>query len=268
MPVLALLLLTTTSLVGGPHPGALDADTRATAADLLPGDAELTVPPLFAPFEDREALGPLPALPELSKKGAWLADKSRRLDVHLTDRDLQREQREKRFPLRAPSIALKGVGAGEEPAFRSAPAGMRVAPLTTLFNLHTRESLPLVPGQAVSERFHNFLRDYTTNQATHMDSRLIGVLQRVALRFSPSRIEVVSGYRSPKYNLMLRKKGREVAKSSQHSGGQAVDFRVRGVPTRRLLNFVKSLRLGGVGYYPRSEFVHCDSGRIRFWRGT
>ena len=62
-----------------------------------------------------------------------------------------------------------------------------MAPLTTLFNLHTREALPLVPGQAVTSRFHEFLRDYTTNQATHMDARLIGVLERVALRFSPGR---------------------------------------------------------------------------------
>ena len=120
----------------------------------------------------------------------------------------------------------------------------------------------------MTNRFHQFLRDYTTNQVTQMDARLIGVLERVALRFSPGRIEVVSGYRSPKYNLMLRKKGREVARSSQHSEGNAVDFRIRGVPTRRLLNFVKSLRVGGVGYYPHSEFVHSDTGRIRFWKGT
>ena len=80
-----------------------------------------------------------------------------------------------------------------------------------------------------------------------MDTRLIEVLARVAKKFSAERIEVVSGYRSPKYNLMLRKKGREVAKSSQHTQGTAVDFRIRGVPTKTLLRFVKSLRRGGVG---------------------
>ena len=223
---------------------------------------------LFAPFDDRAALRPLPEIEEQSKKELWLADKGRRLDVHMTDRELERERREKSFP-RRPSIDPRGsVFAAEEESRRESPAGTRVAPLTTLFNLHTREALPLVPGQAVVSRFHEFLRDYTTNQATHMDARLIGVLERVALRFSPTRIEVVSGYRSPKYNLMLRKKGREVARSSQHSEGNAVDFRIRGVPTRRLLNFVKSLRVGGVGYYPHSEFVHSDTGRIRFWKGT
>jgi Bacterial protein of unknown function (DUF882) len=220
----------------------------------------------FAPFEDRAALRPLPEIEELSKKDKWLADKARRLDVHMTDRDLQRERREKSFP-RRPSVAIKGPASAPE-ICPDGPAGIRMSPLTTLFNLHTRESLPLIPGYTLADRFHEFLRDYTTNQSTRMDARLIGVLERVALRFSPGRIEVVSGYRSPKYNLMLRKKGREVAKSSQHSEGNAVDFRIRGLPTRRLLNFVKSLRVGGVGYYPHSEFVHSDTGRIRFWRGT
>jgi hypothetical protein len=241
---------------------ALPAVDRASESE-APGQQ------LFAPFdvtEDRAALRPLPEVDELSKKELWLADKSRRLDVHMTDRDLNRERREN-FA-RRPSIDPRGSELAAEESQREAPAGTRIAPLTTLFNLHTREALPLVPGQAVTSRFHEFLRDYTTNQATHMDARLIGVLERVALRFSPGRIEVVSGYRSPKYNLMLRKKGREVAKSSQHSEGNAVDFRIRGVPTRRLLNFVKSLRVGGVGYYPHSEFVHSDTGRIRFWKGT
>ena len=240
------------------------------ATEAGPSNLEAPGQALFAPFEaaeDRAALQPLPEVDELSKKDLWLADKSRRLDVHMTDRDLTRERREKSFP-RKPSIDCRGTELAAEEIQREGPAGTRVAPLTTLFNLHTREALPLVPGQAVTSRFHEFLRDYTTNQATHMDARLIGVLERVALRFSPGRIEVVSGYRSPKYNLMLRKKGREVAKSSQHSEGNAVDFRIRGVPTRRLLNFVKSLRVGGVGYYPHSEFVHSDTGRIRFWKGT
>jgi uncharacterized protein YcbK (DUF882 family) len=94
------------------------------------------------------------------------------------------------------------------------------------------------------------------------------VLTRVAQKFSAARIEVVSGYRSPKYNLMLRKKGHQVARTSQHTEGNAVDFRVRGVPTKRLLNYVRSLRIGGVGYYPHSQFVHSDTGPIRYWKGT
>ena len=259
MPVLASLLL-------GP--------LLLTAPMVLPGsgdaafpDAPAVGPAFFQPHADPAAQAPLPPPPELSKKAAYLAEKARRRDVHLSDQDLHRERREKTSPKR-PCVALKGATAGEEEIPSSGPAGTRITPLTTLFNLHTREALPLLPGHAVSDRFHRFLRDYTTNQATQMDQRLIGVLERVAQKFSPTRIEVVSGYRSPKYNLVLRKKGREVAKSSKHSEGDAVDFRVRGVPTRRLLNFVRSLQLGGVGYYPQSGFVHADTGKIRFWRGT
>jgi uncharacterized protein YcbK (DUF882 family) len=67
---------------------------------------------------------------------------------------------------------------------------------------------------------------------------------------------------------MLRKKGHQVARSSQHVEGHAVDFRIRGVKTKVLRNFVTSLRLGGVGYYPNSQFVHCDTGKIRHWTGS
>jgi hypothetical protein len=148
------------------------------------------------------------------------------------------------------------------------PVGSTCHPITTLYNLWTREALPLVPGLAVEDRFHPFLRDHFTNQATTMDVRLIDVLAQVARKFRASRIEVVSGYRSPKYNLMLRKKGRQVARSSQHMEGHAVDFRIRGVPTPVLLRFVRSLHRGGVGFYPHSQFVHSDTGKIRFWRGS
>jgi uncharacterized protein YcbK (DUF882 family) len=152
----------------------------------------------------------------------------------------------------------------------SAPprVGARLEPITTLFNLRTREALPMLPGLPLEPRFDVFLRDHFTNQATKMDLGLIDVLTRVARRFSPDRIEVVSGYRSPKYNLMLRKKGHEVARQSQHPEGKAVDFRVRGVPTKALVNFVRSLRRGGVGFYPQSQFVHSDTGPVRTWRGS
>jgi uncharacterized protein YcbK (DUF882 family) len=100
-----------------------------------------------------------------------------------------------------------------------------------------------------------------------MDARLFETLVRAAEKFHARYVEVVSGFRAPKYQLMLRKKGHEVARDSQHPRGTAVDFRVAGVPTKILLRFVRSLHLGGVGYYPESKFVHADVGRIRFWRG-
>jgi len=196
----------------------------------------------------------VPAPPrELSKKERWLTDKRARPDVRLGDETLR-----------------KGLLAARRRADsdRLPPPGAKIVPRTTLFNVWTREALPLLPGESVETRFNRFLRDHYTNQVTEMDIALVDVLAQVAHRFRAARVEVVSGYRSPKYNLMLRKKGREVARTSQHVEGNAVDFRIRGVPTTVLLRYVRSLRRGGVGYYPRSQFVHADTGRIRFWKGT
>ena len=153
-------------------------------------------------------------------------------------------------------------------ALRLQLPGMRIEPITTLFNVWTHEALPVLPGDPLESRIHSFLRDHFTNQATQMDTKLVEVLTRAARKFNAARIEVVSGYRSPKYNLMLRKKGHQVARLSQHVEGHAVDFRIRGVPTRSLLYFVRSLRLGGVGFYPHSQFVHSDTGPIRYWTGS
>jgi hypothetical protein len=196
---------------------------------------------------------------ELSKKESWLREKALRPDFHTSDADLGR-----RDAIATRRIARKARGAE---AAESRP-GVRVEPVTTLYNVWTREALPIMPGDSPQGRFHSFLRDHYTNQTTHMDERLLDVLTRVAGKFAAKRIEVVSGYRSPKYNLMLRKKGHQVARHSQHMEGNAVDFRIRGVATRNVLHYVRSLHAGGVGFYPHSQFVHTDTGRIRYWHGS
>ena len=199
---------------------------------------------------------------ERSKKEMWLAEKAARANVHITDVALARAARPR------PVLRTRGsLCSTVLPAAAPLP-GSRIAPVTTLYNLRTRETLPLIPGLSAEPAFNPFLRDHYTNQAAQMDARLIDVLTQTAQHFSAARIEVVSGYRSPKFNLMLRKKGREVARSSQHTEGHAVDFRIRGVPTKTLLRYVRSLKVGGVGYYPQSQFVHSDTGPIRFWKGT
>jgi uncharacterized protein YcbK (DUF882 family) len=140
----------------------------------------------------------------------------------------------------------------------------------TLHNVWTNESLPIVaaPGAPLPPAgFDELVRCHYTNQAISMDQRLLQTILRAAAKFQASYIEIVSGFRAPKYQLMLRKKGHEVARDSEHPRGHAVDFRIPDVPTNVLLRFVRSLRLGGVGYYPESKFVHCDVGRVRFWRG-
>jgi uncharacterized protein YcbK (DUF882 family) len=176
----------------------------------------------------------LPPIGPVSKKEAFLRDKQERRDVHLTH--------------------------------VIAPAA---TPVLTLHNVWTNESLPvaLAPTPHPAAPFNELARDHFTNQATRMDGRLFDTIVRAAEKFHASYVEVVSGFRAPKYQLMLRKKGHEVARDSQHPRGTAVDFRVAGVPTKLLLRFVRSLHLGGVGYYPESKFVHADVGPIRFWRG-
>jgi hypothetical protein len=192
-------------------------------------------------------LGP----PPLSKKELWLADKGARHDVRLTHKP--------------PTSA---------------------SPVLTLHNVWTQESLPVpltttrsgdvplpltapppAPPPGTTAPFEQLARDHYTNQAARMDGRLFQTVLRAAQRFHARYVEIVSGFRAPKYQLLLRKKGHEVARESQHPLGQAVDFRIPSVQTTQLLRFVKSLHLGGVGYYPESKFVHADVGRVRFWRG-
>ena len=202
----------------------------------------------------------------LSKKEEWLRDKELRPDVHVSDADLSRWSTPSRAA-HAHRAASRANATGADPELWP---GERVEPVTTLYNIWTHEALPILPGEGheIDGRFYLFLRDHFTNQATRMDARLVDVLSRVAGKFSARRIEVVSGYRSPKYNLMLRKKGHQVARHSQHMEGHAVDFRIRGVATRQVLHYVRSLHMGGVGFYPHSQFVHSDTGPIRYWTGS
>lgn len=171
----------------------------------------------------------------LSKKSAFLRDKAER-----------------------PDRQARAVRAAPPPA------------MITLKNVWTRESLAVTPSDARDlgvALFDDLVRCHFTNQTAAMDLRLYQTVLRAALRFHARTVEIVSGFRAPKYQLMLRKKGREVARDSEHPRGQALDFRLPDVPTRSLLRFVRSLRLGGVGYYPDSQFVHADVGRLRTWRG-
>jgi uncharacterized protein YcbK (DUF882 family) len=234
----------------------LAADSASGFFDPVVARGEHLVPP-----EERE----------FSKKEKWLREKALRPDFRISEEALARaanpSKRDKAKAVRAKKLSAADAAAAADPVVRP---GERIEPVTTLFNVWTREALPILPGQSqtVKSRFHTFLRDHFTNQATQMDTRLIGVLTRVADKFEARRIDVVSGYRSPKYNLMLRKKGHSVARDSQHTHGNAVDFRVKGVKTRQVLHYVRSMRIGGVGFYPHSQFVHSDTGRVRYWTGS
>lgn len=224
---------------------------------------------VFDPIAARD-IHYMPAEPqEPSKRDRWFRDKVVRPDVHLSEAALRQAQKlDDSVSARARRASKRKAKSDGNDEVATLMPGMRIRPITTLFNIWTREAMPILPGEPVKDRIHTFLRDHFTNQATQMDTRLVDVLTRAARKFSADRVEVVSGYRSPKYNLMLRKKGHSVARQSQHVEGHAVDFRIRGVPTKTLHRFVRSLRLGGVGFYPHSQFVHTDTGKIRYWTGS
>ena len=236
--------------------------------DLAPrGDLEAAFPahPLVSTTDER-APHLLPSLRERSKKETWLLEKARRPDVHLREADLAQTRRRAKT---APKLSgPPHVQAELRLAEPMQPPGSCVQVVTTLYNLWTREGVPLIVGQPYARRFQLFLRDRFTKQSTQADVRLAGVLAAAAIKFRAPRVEVVSGYRSPKYNLMLRKKGHEVAKDSQHTRGQAVDFRIPGVAVRTLDAWALDRKKGGVGLYLESEFVHVDVGPVRRWNGT
>ena len=152
---------------------------------------------------------------------------------------------------------------------RPPPAKLPEHPLC-LRNLWVDEVIPVSPSWSDGEAqaaFDHITRDHFTQVETHMAPALLPLVRRAATAFHAPLVEIVSGFRAPKYQLMLRKKGHEVARDSEHPRGEAVDFRLPNVKTQVLLAFVKKQHLGGVGYYPVSQFVHADVGPVRFWRG-
>lgn len=148
--------------------------------------------------------------------------------------------------------------------------------LATLVQTHTEERIALDDAMPTQGRFEALLQDRVTGERHAFDPRLLGLLRAIAARHEGCRIELVSGYRSPKLNEMMRKKGRHVASKSQHSLGHAVDFRVvppgedKGIDPRELEKEIRALGWeGGVGVYTLSTdwFVHADVGRNRRWDG-
>jgi len=143
-----------------------------------------------------------------------------------------------------------------------------------LYYLHTGEKAEITfkkNGRYVKsglKKINRFLRDWRRNEPTKMNPRLLDLIWEVYKETrSRKHIHVISGYRSPATNSLLRKRGRGVARKSQHTLGNALDFFIPGVNLRKLRNIGLKKGLGGVGYYPKSgsPFVHMDTGRVRHW---
>jgi uncharacterized protein YcbK (DUF882 family) len=168
-----------------------------------------------------------------------------------------------RLALTAALLALPAAGlAGGAPERR-----------LELTNLHGGEQLTVTfhdendvaPDAAAALR--HLLRDYRVNEEHDMDFDLFIQLTDLARECGvPAKFAVISGYRSPGTNAKLRSAGHAVAEHSQHMEGHAIDVRLEGCPLARLHELALAGKRGGVGYYPRSNFVHIDTGRVRSWQ--
>lgn len=148
-----------------------------------------------------------------------------------------------------------------------------------LRNVHTNDSVDAVfarNGRFVAAglaELNHGLRDWRTNQAHEMDRNLLALLVRLRDTLGVTggtKVDLISGYRSPATNAALKAAGGEhsgVASKSQHMLGKATDIHMPGVPLDRLRSAAMSLKGGGVGFYPRDGFVHVDTGAVRHWGG-
>ena len=166
--------------------------------------------------------------------------------------------------------ALAGLVCG--PGLVAAKPARNESPLN-FHHTHTDEEFSLswsaIDGIAsLDHRMANeFLRDFRTGEAVEMDLRLFGQLKKLRDRVGNQEgvFEIISAYRSPATNQMLQKRSSGVARKSLHMEGRALDVRLRGTPTSDLRDAAVAMQLGGVGYYRRSDFIHIDTGRVRFW---
>ena len=154
------------------------------------------------------------------------------------------------------------------------PSNVRAADARQLsfYHTHTKQSLDVVyyqNGEYVEsslDEINRFLKDFRTGDIAEMDPGLLDILYDVRNELdSDGTYEVISAYRSPKTNEMLRGKSGGVARKSQHLLGNAIDVRLRGVPTEDLRDTALEMKRGGVGFYKQSDFVHMDTGRVRRW---
>ena len=142
-----------------------------------------------------------------------------------------------------------------------------------LYHTHTAERIDVVyrrGGDYVPEALSSldkFLRDHRTGEVHHFDPRLFDLLSDLtrAVGRPDAEINIICGYRTPWSNNYLRHRSSGVAQNSLHMQAEAIDIRLPGTKTSQFHQAAVALQRGGVGYYPRSDFVHVDIGGIRYW---
>lgn len=161
--------------------------------------------------------------------------------------------------LAAPSVLANG-------ALAAAPRRL------SLMNLHTGEKLAATYFEAgrylpdALAAIDRVLRDHRSGAVHPMDPGLLDLVASLSAQLgSAGAVQVISGYRSPASNAALHRRSTGVATRSLHMEGKAMDIRVPGVELARVRKAALSMGRGGVGYYPGSDFVHVDVGRVRQW---
>jgi uncharacterized protein YcbK (DUF882 family) len=142
----------------------------------------------------------------------------------------------------------------------------------SFYHTHTGKSLTVVyhrDGTYLPDaltQIENFLKDFRSGERHPIDPELLDVLYELKTRTGAEQpFEVISAYRSPATNTMLRNNSNGVAQGSLHLQGRAIDVRLPGVALARLREIALQLERGGVGFYPGSDFIHVDTGRVRQW---
>lgn len=141
-----------------------------------------------------------------------------------------------------------------------------------LFNAHTGERFTgeyWYNGRYLPDAFGDIkrlMRDHRTGETFPIDPRLMDILYVIHTRLDADKpFNVFSGYRSPASNARLRRRSEGVARNSLHMSGQAIDLKLPGTRLSTLRKTAIDLKSGGVGFYPKSDFVHIDTGRVRHW---
>ncbi|MBX2879503.1 MAG: DUF882 domain-containing protein [Granulosicoccus sp.] len=181
-------------------------------------------------------------------------------------------QRRRFLGLMAGSAAILAT---TKPRATQAKASAKTAKDTralSFYNTHTRETLDVVyfdNGKYDTRglrKLNKILRDHRQNELIEMDTGLYEQLWTLQQKLGSTGVfQIISGYRSPKTNSLLRKKSSGVAKKSYHMQGRAIDVRLTDVPLRKLRSAALKMGAGGVGYYPASDFIHLDTGPVRSW---
>ncbi len=171
------------------------------------------------------------------------------------------------FAASPPPSAARAADFGQE-----APAGSRDERTLSFHHLHTGERLTIVywkRGEYLPQSLaalDRLLRDHRTGTVHPIDPAIFDLLYRLREKTGgKGTYQVICGYRTPGSNRYLAARTSGIGERSRHLEGKAIDVRLGGVPLARLRDAALDLKGGGVGYYPRSNFIHLDTGPLRRW---